>query len=235
MRWCASILLITTITFAGFGTVSAADCSQCSRAAECGKPVDLLAGDSLDGWNVFLLDSDLKKEDVWTVKNGVLVCKGEPFGYLYTKKPYKNFTLTLQWRWPAGSEGGNSGVLMRVAGDAISFLPKCVEAQLMSGSAGDIWGFYGYQLKGDKERFRKIENHKLLGDFVGVKAIKTNEKPIGQWNTYEITFIDGCLTLIINGEKVNEATDCDIVSGPIGLQSEGGEIHFRNIKVTQLP
>jgi hypothetical protein len=40
---------------------------------------------------------------------------------------------------------------------------------------------------------------------------------------------------VVNGEKVNEATDCDVLAGAIGLQSEGGEIHFRSIHVTPLP
>jgi len=92
-----------------------------------------------------------------------------------------------------------------------------------------------YHVLGDPARFKKIENHELLGDFVGVGLIKANEKPIGQWNTYEITLDQGRLTLVINGEKVNEATNCDEVAGAIGLQSEGGEIHFRAIQVTELP
>ena len=39
----------------------------------------------------------------------------------------------------------------------------------------------------------------------------------------------------VSCEKVNEATDCDVLAGSIGLQSEGGEIHFRKIKLTKLP
>lgn len=226
MRWSLGLLVIATLVSAGFPAAS---------AAEGGKAVDLLAGDSLDGWAAFLEDPNVAKQDVWSVKDGVLVCKGEPMGYLYTKQPYKNFKLNLQWRWVPGSEGGNSGVLLRITGKAISILPKCVEAQLKSGSAGDIWGFYGYQLQGDPARFRKIEKHELLGDFAGVGLIQANEKPIGQWNSYEITLDQGRLTLVVNGKKVNEATDCDVVAGPIGLQSEGGEIHFRAIHVTELP
>ncbi len=226
MRWFRGSLMAAAMLGVGFGTAS---------AAEGGKAVDLLAGDSLDGWNVFVVDSKVKKEDVWSVKDGVLVCKGEPLGYLYTKQQFKNFKLTLQWRWAPGKESGNSGVLLRIAGDAVTFLPKCAEAQLKSGSAGDIWGFYGYQLKGDPARMRIVEKHAQLGDFMGIGLIKANEREPGQWNTYDITFDQGRLTLVVNGEKVNEATDCDVLAGSIGLQSEGGEIHFRSIHVTPLP
>ena len=226
MRWLWSSLFIAAVTLAGLATAS---------AEQGDKRLDLLAGNSLAGWDVFLVDSKVKKEDVWSVKDGVLVCKGEPLGYLYTKQQFKNFKLTLQWRWAPGKEPGNSGVLLRIAGKAISFLPKCVESQLKSGSAGDIWGFYGYQLKGDPARMRKVENHEQLGTFQGVGHIRANEKEPGQWNTYEITFDQGRLTVAVNGEKVNEATDCDVAAGAIGLQSEGGEIHFRSIHVTELP
>jgi len=226
MRWILSSLAVFAFSLAGIGATG---------AAEDGQAIDLLAGGSLDGWNAFLADSKVKKEDVWSLKDGVLVCKGEPLGYLYTKQQFKNFKLTLQWRWAPGKEPGNSGVLLRIAGDAVTFLPKCAEAQLKSGSAGDIWGFYGFQLKGDAARLREVKNHEQLGNFVGVGLIKANEKEPGQWNTYEITFNQGQLTLAVNGEKVNEATDCDVLAGSLGLQSEGGEIHFRSIQVTPMP
>ena len=66
-------------------------------------------------------------------------------------------------------------------------------------------------------RLRKIENHEQLGNFMGVGLITANEKEPGQWNTYDITFDQGQLTLVVNGEKVNEATDCDVLAGAIGL------------------
>ena len=95
MRWLWSSLFIAAVTLAGLGTAS---------ADPGDKKVDLLAGNSLAGWDVFLVNSKVKKEDVWSLKDGVLVCKGEPLGYLYTKKQFQNFKLTLQWRWaPARS------------------------------------------------------------------------------------------------------------------------------------
>ncbi len=105
----------------------------------------------------------------------------------------------------------------------------------MSGSAGDLWGFYGYKLDGAAERIKIIKDHDKLGDFMGIGRMKDAEKKPGQWNAYTITLNQGDLTVVINGEKVNEATQCDIVAGHIGLQSEGAEIHFRNIRLTELP
>ncbi len=199
-----------------------------------GKPLDLFNGKNLDGWQWFSIEPDVKMKNVWSVTDAVLVCNGEPTGYIATEEDYKNFRLIVEWRWAPGAEPGNNGVLLRITGKPISFLPKCVEAQLKSGSAGDIWGFYGYKLKGAEERFTSVENHDLLGNFVGVGKIKANENAPGEWNRYEITFDGGVLTLVINGEKVNEATDCDVVPGKIGLQSEGGVIHFRTVQLAPL-
>jgi hypothetical protein len=92
----------------------------------------------------------------------------------------------LEWRWAPGTEPGNNGVLLRIASDPISFLPKCAEAQLRHGDAGDIWGFYGFKLKGDAARWRDIKGHAQLGDFWGVGKIKNAEKEAGEWNLYEI-------------------------------------------------
>jgi len=192
----------------------------------------LFNGENLEGWQEFLVDEGVEKEEVWSVRDGVLVCKGEPLGYLFTDGSFEDFRLTLEWRWEG--EPGNSGVLLRIAGEAQSFLPRCVEAQLMSGDAGDIWAFYGASVEGDAERFRDIEDHEDLGDFQGVGKIKAAEKPVGEWNTYEITLTGGDLTLKVNGELVNEATGLDVLAGPIGLQSEGGEIHFRKIALEKL-
>jgi hypothetical protein len=62
----------------------------------------------------------------------------------------------------------------------------------------------------------------------------TNEKPLGEWNTYKIIVNKGDIKLYVNGELQNEATEVEEVAGPICLQSEGAEIHFRNIELKPL-
>ena len=211
---------------------SCSDDSAPAAAADS-SPVALFNGENLDGWSHVLVE-DLALEDVWTVEDGVIICKGEPLGYLHTDASYQDFVLTFEWRWAPGGEPGNSGVLLRIAGEPDTFMPKCVEAQLLHQSAGDIWAFYGASVEGDADRTRVIEDHETLGDFKGISKIKDAEKPPGEWNHYEITLTGDTLVLKVNGELVNEAHGLDIVSGPIGLQSEGGEIHFRNIDLSPL-
>ncbi len=81
---------------------------------------------------------------------------------------------------------------------------------------------------------RVTGKNEVLGELVGVKRMETLEKPTGEWNLYEITVDGPRLTAFINGTKVNEAWDCEVLGGLIGLQSEGGEIHFRRIALTSI-
>ena len=192
------------------------------------KPCNLFNGKNLDGWGCFLVEPDAKMEDVWSVKDGLLICKGEPHGYLATEKCYKNFKLIVEWKWAA--KPGNSGVLLRITGDEM-MLPNCVEAQLASGSAGDMYGFQGFKIDGDADRKSEKKGHALGGDLTGVKKIEGAEKEPGEWNKYDITVNEGDIVLKVNGKKVNQANDCDIRCGKIGFQSEGGEIHFRKITI----
>lgn len=194
------------------------------------KAINLFNGKNLRGWKAHLSEPDVKKKDVWSVKDGILICKGEPLGYLYTAKDYTSYKLLVEWRWAPGGEPGNSGVLMRINGKPQG-IPRCIEAQLRSGSAGDLYGFRGMRIKGDPARMREAKGHELLGDMVGVSKIEGNENEPGQWNTYDITAHGPKITVLVNGKKLNEAFDCDVLTGPIGFQSEGGEIHFRNIQL----
>jgi hypothetical protein len=215
-----------------FASILLASCSK-TQVTPSDTSIDLFDGTSLEGWSHVLVGEGVKKEDVWSVKDGTLVCKGTPLGYLFTNESYQDFTLSLEWRWAPGGEPGNSGVLLRIAGAPATFMPKCVEAQLKHENAGDIWGFFGASIDGPAERIQEIKDHETLGNFKGVKKITIAEKPPGEWNHYEITVSGGNVELKVNGELVNQASGLDVLSGPIGLQSEGAEIHFRNIRLVR--
>ncbi|QDV61253.1 3-keto-disaccharide hydrolase [Crateriforma conspicua] len=198
------------------------------------KAVSLFDGKTLDGWTAYLFDSQSDPADTWKVDDGVIVCTGDPMGYLQTDKSYKDFRLTLQYRWPKGSDGGNSGLLLRMSGDPPSFLTKCTEVQLMHDHAGDVWGFYGFHVDGDPQRLKKVTGHEVLGDFQGLSHLENAEKPVGQWNRLTVRLKDGKMVVRMNGKKVNVVDDVEDVAGTIGLQAEGAEIHFRGIELTPL-
>jgi len=185
--------------------------------------VPLFDGKSLAGWTHHLNDGG-KPEDVWSVTAaGELVCKGLPIGYLRTEKDYANFVLRLSWRFDPSKPPGNSGVLLRMVGED-KVWPKSIEAQLMSGQAGDFWNIDEFPMKVVAERTRGRNTQRTA----------TNEKPLGEWNQYEITVWKGHVVLRVNGRILNQAWDCEEVPGKICLQSEGAEIHFRDVALMPL-
>ena len=208
---------------------------SCATRPDAGvKAIELFDGKTLNGWSCALVDNTLTKDDVWSVRDGILVCKGEPLGYLHTDGAYQDFHLVVEWRWAPGTKPGNSGVLLRIASDPVKSMPRCVEAQLENGNAGDIWAFLGAKVYGDASLRREVKGNPDLGDFMGYGKIKAAETTPGQWNRYDITLNGSNMELRVNGVLVNQATGLDVLAGPIGLQSEGGEIHFRKVELTQL-
>ncbi|MDO8538818.1 MAG: DUF1080 domain-containing protein, partial [Opitutaceae bacterium] len=60
-------------------------------------------------------------------------------------------------------------------------------------------------------------------------------KPKGEWNTYDVVAVDGVVKLAINGKFVNGIANVSQRKGYLCLESEGAPIHFRNIKLMELP
>lgn len=190
--------------------------------------VSLYNGKDLTGWVAIVPDAEaakIKPESVWEVRDGVLVCKGNPVGYIRTDKDYTNYVLKLQWRFnPVTKKAGNSGVLLRMVGED-KVWPKSVEAQLQSESAGDFWNIEEFKMKTEASRLNGRNTKKTHG----------NENPVGEWNEYEIIVDHGTVILKVNGEELNRATDVEEVAGKICLQSEGAEIQFREIRLVPIP
>jgi hypothetical protein len=212
--------------------------SLAATAASPAEPVRLFNGKDLGGWGHFLVDPKVQMGDVWSVRDGMLVCKGEPLGFLQTTAEYTSFRLLVEWRWAPGAAGRlgktpNSGVLLRVNGEPKP-IPRAYEAQLQSGSAGDLYGFWGLPLEGDPARRRESKGNTMLGDMVGFAKAEAAEKPEGEWNVYEIVVDGPSIVVHVNGKKVNEARGAAVLPGRIGLQSEGGEIHFRRVELTPI-
>ena len=153
----------------------------------------------------------------WSLKDGVIISTGNPTGYLRSKKKYRNYILKVDWRYKAegAPPDANSGIFLSISGPP-QRLPKCIETQLKQTAAGSVFGLSGAKI-------------------TGAKRLQGKARPIGEWNHYEITVRDGNLSLVFNGEKVNEGTGMDPAEGHIGLQSEGWEVHFRNISIKELP
>ncbi|MHC5056873.1 MAG: 3-keto-disaccharide hydrolase [Planctomycetota bacterium] len=176
-----------------------------------GGAVRLFNGTDLSGWTV-----KEGEQSSWGVKGGVMTDSGRPNGFICTDEDYTNFVLRVQVRHLAKA---NSGVLMR-ATELDKRWPRSIEAQCKSGSMGDIYRFNGFPIKTDAARSRGSLTRELH---------PSNEKPMGEWDQYEITLDGGDLELRVNGLLQNTATECEVVPGRVCLQSEGGPLEFRNI------
>jgi hypothetical protein len=203
-----------------------------SRGDDAPKPVKLFNGKDLKGWRTWF-KGGMKADDTFSVKEGMLHCEGTPFGYIITEKEFGNYKLTLEWKWGEGAKKmkgvPNSGVLLHVTGeDAI--WPKCIEAQLMSGNAGDFWMMGGSKIEADEARVDKKRPQHVFK----MKTDKPAEKALGQWNRYEIICKGDTITLLVNGVKLNEGKKASMSKGRIALQSEGAPVFFRDIVLTPL-
>jgi len=213
-------LIITTILLS-----TMAGCQH--GVSESQQKVMLWNGEDFTGWKLYLPDENLDVHDIWSVKDGVIHCKGKPNGYMRTKDKYANYHLHLEWRWP--DEPTNSGVLLHASGED-QVWPKCIECQLKSGSAGDLVLMNGAGLTIDGKDMQNAERQ-----FVVIqKKQQSSEKPAGQWNTYEIYCEKDTIRCYVNGVLQNEGAAATIMTGWICLQSEGGPIEFRNIYIEPL-
>jgi hypothetical protein len=206
--------------------VSFSICNLLVFSAAAAEPVALFNGRDLAGWTYHLDKPGVKMDDVWSVKDGVLRCTGQPVGYLLTKKSdFENYVLTLEWRWP--EQGGNNGVLVHVTEPgALGVWPKCLEVQLGSGDAGDFW-VIGTTLDMPNIDKRKSDRRHL-------NLTDDSEKPLGEWNKMEVTCRGDEITVKVNGKLVNHATKLSQSKGAIALQSEGTPIEFQDIKLKKL-
>jgi hypothetical protein len=225
--------------------VVAGACALFCGVASAAEPIVLFNGKNFDGWTAVISRPDTKQEDIWSVKEGgILVCQGKdkPSGYLrHHRDDFANYTLTLQWRFPEGTPGGNSGVLVHTTTPGpprttdkskprdplfVAFWPKSFEAQLNHTHAGDVW-VIGTTCE--------IENaDKRVAGRRHFNLTDGSEKPIGQWNDYKIECKGDEIKIWVNGDLVNHITKCSHTKGAVCLQAEGADIEFRNVQLTPL-
>jgi hypothetical protein len=185
-------------------------------------------GKDFAGWKLFIPpEKNVDVDQVWSVRNGVIHCKGKPNGYMRTIDDYSNYKLHLEWRWTENPT--NSGVLLHASGPD-KVWPRCIEAQLKSGKAGDyvLIGGTGISVGG---KFIQDTSKEYV---IVEKKEQSSENAAGQWNVYDIICRGDAITLHVNGVLQNEGTKATDTSGKICLQSEGSPIEFRNIYIEQL-
>ena len=62
-----------------------------SHSADAQKAVKLFNGKDLSNWNFVVDKNAVPADQVFSVENGVIHIKGNPFGYMYTKEKYSDY------------------------------------------------------------------------------------------------------------------------------------------------
>lgn len=195
----------------------------------------LFNGRDLTGW----MDVNTSPE-TWSVRDGMLICKGQPIGVMRSDREYENFILHIEWQHR--EPGGNSGVFLWSSAepDSRSRLPNGVEVQMLELDWPKL-----HTRNGVVPPIAYV--HGELFGVGGVKAVPENPrgersmswenrcKPRGEWNTYDVVAVDGNVKLSVNGKFVNGLRDATQRKGYLCLESEGAEIWFRNIRILELP
>lgn len=195
---------------------------------------DLFNGKDLTGWVNVNTDPD-----TWYVKDGMLICGGNPIGVMRSDRQYENFLLHVEWRHMEA--GGNSGVFIwSGAVPGKNRLPDGVEVQMLELDwvnqhirdgvkppiayvHGELFGVGGVETDPDNPRGTRS------------KSIENRALGRGQWNTYDVVAVDGVVKLSVNGKFVNGVRHSTQKKGYLCMESEGAEIHFRNIRILELP
>jgi len=94
----------------------------------------------------------------------------------------------------------------------------------MAGNAGDFVCMSGAEMNERTDKSKVVVK----------KKADSSEKPVGEWNTMEVTCKSNTVEVVVNGVLQNKGTNVNISSGSICLQSEGKDIQFRNVFITKL-
>lgn len=214
-----TVALIISLLIISGSDVQAGQKAGKSKKGGKGEMIKLFNGKDLTGWVFFLKDPSVEPASVFTVKEGVISIKGDPFGYMRTVDRFSDYKLHVEWRWPV--EPTNSGVFVHAMTPDNIWI-KCIECQLAAGNAGDFICMNGTEMN---ERTDK-------SSIVVKKKAPSSEKPAGEWNTMEVVCNDNNIEVYVNGVLQNKGTGVSVNEGHICLQSEGKEIQFRNVWLT---
>ncbi len=206
-------------------------------AAEADNFVPLFNGRDLTGW----VNANCAPE-TWSVRAGLIHCTGHPTGAMRTVRQYENFILEAEWRHL--SDGGNSGIFIwgtPIAAPGVPFL-RGIEVQVLD---------HGYAREYEKQNGKKSDWFTTHGDVFpihgasmkpfspnhGDRSFPSEDRSKGfpEWNHYRIVGSNGVIRLSVNGKEVSGGENCNYRKGYLALESEGGPVEFRNLRIKELP
>jgi Domain of Unknown Function (DUF1080) len=187
--------------------------------------IELFNAKDFSGWT-FCMKNNADPMQTWSVTNGVIHCSGQPYGYARTEKSFRDYQLTVVWRFvKITPHADNSGIFVHIQLPDKVF-PECFECQGQFRHQGDLILSGGTSIDGPQPNGNKATFIPQIGS--------PNENPAGQWNTNRVACRGSTIELTVNGRTMNKINGCNVSSGFIGIQSEGGEIEVRKVSLEPL-
>ena len=186
--------------------------------------VSLFNGKDLTGW-----EGSTKG---YVVEDGVIVCKKDGGGNLWTTKEFSDFHLKFEFRL---TPGANNGLGIRMGPNAHAAY-QAMELQILDNTA---------------EKYAKLKPYQYHGSVYGVVPAKRGHlKPVGEWNRQEVIARKGRIQVILNGATIVDADVWKIdpektmdhrphpglhnKKGHIGFLGHGTHVEFRNLRIKEL-
>jgi hypothetical protein len=201
----------------------------------------LFNGKDLTGWVYGLRGNGAENKTGrgYQVDNGVLFTTKEDGGNLFTEKEYSDFVLRFEFKL---TENANNGIGIRapLKGDAAYV---AMEIQVLDDSGS---------------QYTKLQPAQYHGSVYQMFPAKRGfQKPVGEWNSEEITVKGRQITVKLNGATIVDANLDDVkdegvlakhrdlskpegsrgianTKGHIGLLGHGTRVEFRNIRIKEL-
>ena len=187
----------------------------------------LFDGSTLDGWIL------LNQRGVgYTVQDGTIACHRNSGGNLLSASEYDNFILRFEFKLEPGS---NNGLCIRCPLEWSDMAYAGNELQIIDNSA---------------ERYKNIKPWQKHGSLYNVAPAKTGAlKPVGEWNSQEVTADGPTIRVVLNGITILDVDTSKIkdratlakhpgltrTGGHVGFLGHNQPVAFRNISVKRLP
>jgi hypothetical protein len=238
--------------------LAAAVLPVCSLAQEGATPqgfTPLFNGKDFTGWKVPEGDNGH-----WKIIDGVIdydaasEAKGDK--NLWTEKSFTDYVLRVDWRikevpytnpnvpyiLPDGTHAKDvTGKEMKMA------LPDSDSGVILRGNVRNQVNIWCWPIGSGEMYGWRMDRNQPPAVRAAVTPKTQADKPVGQWNTYEITVKGETVTIALNGKVVIDKAHLPGLdkSGPVGLQHHGGKrdgkwnsppalVQFRNIAVKEL-
>ena len=176
---------------------------------------------------------ELRTFDLVGERGWLFALHGQADREIRTERMYQNFVMELEWRHL--KPRGNAGVFVWADDITARGQPfhRGVEVQVLENAYGNTKSFTTH---GDIFPIHGARMKPINGRG-GSRAFPTENRsnPSPEWNHYRIECNDGNISLAVNGKIVTRGTECWPKKGYICLESEGGQVDYRNVKIKELP